>query len=84
MKCQRCLSDTESRFRVYTDELNIRVCAPCADEARRIGLPVETLGSKDGSLLPTAEHRITLQRRTTGSATFLIEDLAKILTKQAS
>lgn len=50
MKCKRCLSDAESHFRVYTDELNILVCASCADEARRIGLPVEVLDSKVGSL----------------------------------
>lgn len=46
MKCKRCLNDTESYFRVYTDELDIMVCASCAAEARRIGVPVEALGRK--------------------------------------
>jgi len=50
MKCTRCLSDIESHFRVYTDEFNILVCASCANEARRIGHPIELLDSKVGSL----------------------------------
>jgi hypothetical protein len=69
MKCKRCLSDRESHFRVYTDELNIMVCAPCADEARRIGLQVEALDTKIGSLpaMITGSRRIlkksSLQRK---------------------
>jgi hypothetical protein len=47
MNCKRCLSDRVSHFRVYTDELDIVVCAPCADEARRIGLQVEALDNKE-------------------------------------
>lgn len=43
MGCERCLSSEVSRFRVYTGELDIMVCASCADEARRIGLPVEVV-----------------------------------------
>lgn len=50
MKCRRCLNESEVLFRVYTDELNTIVCASCADEARRIGLPVEVLDSKVSSL----------------------------------
>ena len=48
MNCLRCLNESEVLFRVYTDELNTIVCASCADEARRIGLPVEVLDSKVG------------------------------------
>lgn len=50
MECRRCLNEREDLFRVYTDELNTIVCPSCADEARRIGLPVEVLDSKVGSL----------------------------------
>jgi hypothetical protein len=45
MKCQRCLNPTETFFRVHTDEINMKVCAPCADKARRLGLPVEAVTS---------------------------------------
>ena len=50
MKCERCLSDQEAYFRVQTDVLDMLVCTSCADEARKIGLPVEVLDSKVGSL----------------------------------
>jgi hypothetical protein len=56
MKCKRCLSDTESYFRVYTDELNIMVCVSCVAEARRIGLPVEALGRKVVSLPDSSDE----------------------------
>ncbi|HEY3152324.1 MAG TPA: hypothetical protein VGK65_11735 [Candidatus Binatia bacterium] len=37
MKCQRCESDKEAEFRVISDILDIKVCADCAAEARKIG-----------------------------------------------
>jgi hypothetical protein len=43
MKCQRCLSDQQAAYRVYTDVLNLRVCATCAGEALRMGIAVEVL-----------------------------------------
>jgi hypothetical protein len=46
MKCQRCLSGEEVKYRVYSDALDIAVCAACADEARRLGLTVEPLSQE--------------------------------------
>jgi hypothetical protein len=40
MTCQRCLS-AQSQFRAVTDSMNIAVCAPCAEEARKLGIAVE-------------------------------------------
>ena len=37
MKCQRCGNDKEAEFRVISDILDIKVCADCAGEARKIG-----------------------------------------------
>jgi hypothetical protein len=33
----------ELAFRVQTDVINIMICPSCADEARRLGLPVEAV-----------------------------------------
>jgi len=41
MKCQRCESGKEAEFRVVSDILDIKVCADCAGEARRIGMSLE-------------------------------------------
>ena len=41
MKCQRCGNDKEAEFRVVSDILNMKVCADCAAEARRIGLSLQ-------------------------------------------
>ena len=46
MKCQRCWSDQEPAYRVYTDALNIKVCATCAEEALGLGIAVEVLGGE--------------------------------------
>ena len=43
MKCKRCLSGEEAAYRVYTDVLDMAVCAACADEARKLGIGVESL-----------------------------------------
>jgi hypothetical protein len=43
MKCQRCLSGEEAKYRVYSDALEMAVCAACAAEARKLGLTVEPL-----------------------------------------
>ena len=44
MKCQRCLSGQEATYRVRSDVIDMKVCAACADEARRLGIAVEVLG----------------------------------------
>jgi len=43
MKCQRCENDKEAEFRVVSDAMNIKVCAECAKEARRIGVSLEVV-----------------------------------------
>jgi hypothetical protein len=44
MKCQRCGNDKEAEFRVVSDILDMKVCADCAGEARRIGLSLRIVG----------------------------------------
>lgn len=51
MTCQRCLS-AEARFRAFTDLMDIAVCAACAEEAQKLGIPVEPLGRGSGATLP--------------------------------
>jgi hypothetical protein len=42
-KCGRCLSGEEATYRVYSDILDMAVCAACADEAGKLGIAVEPL-----------------------------------------
>jgi predicted metal-binding protein len=42
-RCARCLNGKQARYRVYTDTMDIAVCAACAGEARRLGISVEQL-----------------------------------------
>jgi len=46
MKCGRCLSGEEATYRVYSDVLDMAVCAACADEARKLGIGVEPLSQE--------------------------------------
>ena len=48
MKCQRCLSNQQAAYRVYTDVLNLQVCATCAGEALGLGIAVEVLSAEKG------------------------------------
>jgi hypothetical protein len=48
MECQRCLLGLEAKYRVYTDIVDMKVCAACADEARRLGIVVEVLDGGKG------------------------------------
>lgn len=43
MKCQRCLRGAEATYRAYTEAMELKVCAACAGEARRLGIAVEAL-----------------------------------------
>jgi hypothetical protein len=43
MECQRCLLGKEAKYRVYTESMEMKVCATCAEEARRLGIAVEPL-----------------------------------------
>jgi hypothetical protein len=47
MKCERCLRDEPATYRVHTDLIDIRVCAACAEEARRLGIAVEPVDGKE-------------------------------------
>ena len=51
MKCQRCLEDNEARYRVFSDEIDVEVCAKCAEEALRLGISIKALASKDQEAL---------------------------------
>ena len=44
MKCQRCCGREKAVYRVRSDVIDMKVCAACADEARRLGIAVEVLG----------------------------------------
>jgi hypothetical protein len=46
MECQRCSTGKEAKYRVYTDVIDMKVCAACADEARRLGIAVEVLDGR--------------------------------------
>jgi hypothetical protein len=48
LKCQRCLTDEAAKYRVFTQIIDMKVCAACADEARRLGINVEFLDSGEG------------------------------------
>ncbi len=42
-RCQRCIKSREAQYRVFTDAMEMKVCASCADEAGRLGIFVEAL-----------------------------------------
>lgn len=44
MKCQRCWRVEAATYRVRSDLIDVKVCAACAAEARRLGIVVEALG----------------------------------------
>ena len=43
MKCQRCIRGAEATYRVYSDAMEMKVCAACAAEAERLGLAIALL-----------------------------------------
>ena len=43
MNCERRLRGEEATYQVYSDALDMAVCATCAAEARKLGLTVEPL-----------------------------------------
>ena len=46
MKCERCLRDeAQAAYRVFTQIMDMKVCAGCADEARKLRINVEPLDS---------------------------------------
>jgi hypothetical protein len=44
MKCQRCCGSEEATYVVRSDIIDMKVCAVCAEEARRLGIAVKVLG----------------------------------------
>src|SRR5262245_46938809 len=44
MKCERCGRNRETTYRVHTDTMDMKVCAVCAREARKLKIPIERLG----------------------------------------
>jgi len=49
MKCQRCLSlrGEEATYRVFTELIDMKVCAACADEARKLRIHVALLDCEE-------------------------------------
>ena len=47
MKCQRGCGREEATYRVRSDVIDMKVCAACADEARRLGIAVEVLSGEE-------------------------------------
>ncbi len=62
MICQRCLSG-EAAYHVYTDEVDMKVCAICAEEARKLGISVELLANEETI---TRVHRHSSSRSCAG------------------
>jgi len=71
MNCQRCLKAQTAVYRVYSNIIDLKVCADCASEAWRLGLSIEVLdhGPADQyrtraltSRLATAGSRQTIAR----------------------
>ena len=63
MKCQRCWSDQEPAYRVYTDALNIKVCATCARKPLHWGLLLKFLVEEKWK---ATWRKLSLDRRIVG------------------
>ena len=44
--CERCVSGEAAQYFVSSDEIRMKVCTACAEEARKLGLAVRPLGRK--------------------------------------
>jgi hypothetical protein len=51
MKCDRCERQKRLEYRVFSDIMNVKVCADCAAEARELRLGIEVLDGRN-SLQP--------------------------------
>jgi hypothetical protein len=47
MKCERCECGEGASYRVRSDVIDMKVCAACANEARRLGIVVEVLSGEE-------------------------------------
>jgi hypothetical protein len=64
MQCERCSKGEEARYRVYTDAMEMAVCAACADEARKLGIGVER---RDQEWKPSCTSPLKTKRCLIGS-----------------
>ena len=48
MKCQRCWRGAYAAYRVRSDVIDMKVCAACAEEAKKLGMIVEILEAGAG------------------------------------
>jgi protein-arginine kinase activator protein McsA len=49
MKCERCLRDeATATYHVFSEIIDMKVCAACAEEARKLRINVEPLDSGEG------------------------------------
>jgi hypothetical protein len=56
--CERCISGDEATYVVSSDVIHMRVCAACAEEARKLGLRVTTA--------PRVRERLTARSASVG------------------
>ena len=56
--CKRCFWGGEALYRAFTDTINMKVCATCAAEARRLGIFVRRLTSQRSLALPVQVEKI--------------------------
>ena len=47
MKCVRCEQDKEVQYRVFSEIMDIKVCADCAEEARELHIGIEVLETEE-------------------------------------
>ena len=71
MKCQRCDNDNEAESRVVSDILDIKVCADCAGEARRLGMSLEIL-----EIDKTKNERAASKAEARGNRVVMVSDCA--------
>jgi hypothetical protein len=57
MKCERCPSGEEARYRAYSDIIDMKVCAACAADGRRLGVTIEVLDPLRSSVLRAQRPR---------------------------
>ena len=79
MKCQRC-SSGEAAYRVHTDAIDMKVCAACGAEARRLGIAVEVLIGGEGKV---NGGRVSLNFRITGQLLPVVTAIKLLSHKQS-
>jgi hypothetical protein len=62
MKCERCPEGEEARYRAYSDIIDMKVCARCAADGRRLGLGIEVLDPVRSSVPQAQWPRRRLRR----------------------